>query len=293
MSDEESVSTVVVPKARVGLADLSQLHRITRHHFDGEISKCDFRNFHFLDVNAKNAEFINCDFSYAVFERAYFRNAKFKNCRFVGVKFIESNFREASFFQCDFRYAEFRLCLLHAREIVANLPYEPNLRSEVLRHLRVNAVSTGDHKEQSFLVLQELDAGREHHYRALTGANSYYKQKYPSFFDRVKSAAFLLRYYLSSFFWGHGEKPSNIIYSAILLLLVVSLINFWSVMPRVGWAEARGGISILRYTVELFLGMNPEKTFAGFWWTDFLVVVGRYLYVGLFISVLSRRISNR
>lgn len=266
---------------------------IRRFHFEKNISKSDFRNRHLLDVNGKNTEFINCDFSYSIFERAYFRNATFKNCRFVGAKFIDSNFREAHFFQCDFRYAEFRLCLLDSKEVVASLPYEPNIRTEALRHLRANAVSMGDYKAQGFLVLQEIEASRDHNYRALTGVDSYYKAKYPSIFDKAKAAGRLLLHYASSFLWGHGEKPFHILTSAAVLLLFISFVNFWSVMPRVGWNGAGEGLWVVRYVVELFLGLNPLKTFAGFWWADYLIVIIRYLYIGLFISVLSKKISHR
>lgn len=274
-------------------ADVLSPPQIKRFHFEQEISKVDYRNRHLFDVNGKNTEFTNCDFSYSIFERAYFRNATFKNCRFVGTKFIDSNFREAHFFQCDFRYAEFRLCLLNSKEVVASLPYEPNIRSEALRHLRSNATSMGDYKAQGFLVLQEIEASRDHYYRALTGADSYYKAKYPSILDKISAAARLVVHYASGFLWGHGEKPLYILSSATVILLLISFINFWSVMPHVGWNESGGGIWVVRYVIEEFLGMNPPKTFSGFWWADYLIVMGRYLYIGLFISVLSKKISHR
>ena len=76
-------------------------------------------------------------------------------------------------------------------------------------------------------------------------------------------------------------------------MLLMAFINFWSVMPRVGWTASLGGLYVLRYVFDLFLDMKPDATFAGFHLIDYFIVISRYIYMGLFISVLFKKISHR
>jgi hypothetical protein len=93
--------------------------------------------------------------------------------------------------------------------------------------------------------------------------------------------------------WGHGEKPFRLLLSAVFFLLVLSAANFWSVMPRVGWVESGSGLKLTEYVVQLFLDMSPNLQFRGFEIVDYLTVLLRYVYIGLFISVLYKSISHR
>jgi len=220
-----------------------------------------------MDVKA-----VECDFSFSRFERAYFRDAIFSNCKFTGARFEDCNFRGVTFVQCDFKYADFSGCLIDAKQVVSNLPYEPNIRSEALRNLRANATSVGDYKIQGMLVLQEIQASYDHYCRVLKGADTYYQKKYPTFVSKLKAGGHILAYHVSRFVWGHGEKPQNILFSIVVFLLSMSLINFWSVLPQTSWASAGAGINVFQY---------------------YFVVVARYLYIGLFITVLYRKISYR
>jgi hypothetical protein len=282
-----------LPSTEVMKRPEDHVPRLERARLPAKCEKVNFKNRIFQDVNAKKVEFTNCDFSYCYFDRAYFRDAVFRNCEFIGARITNSNFKGARFFQCDFKYAEFSNCIVDPREVVVNLPYEPNIRSAVLRNLRANCAAIGDYKNQGFLALQEIEADRDHHYKSLVGANSYYKEKYPSALDKMNALSHLGTYYVSKFLWGHGEKPKNILLSMLAFILVCSLINFWGVMPRVGWISTEGGLNVLKYVFELFLDMTPDKTFSGFKFIDYATVIGRYVYIGLFVSVLLKRISHR
>jgi hypothetical protein len=253
----------------------------------------DWKNRHFEDFNAKDTEFRNCDFRYSNFKRAYFRDAKFFNCRFDGALFSDCNFKNASFYKCDLKFVQFRRSLIELDELIASLPAEPNIRREAIQSLRANAVEVGDYSSQSRLILEEIEATKRHYSYALRGYDSYYRKKYYGFLPKLRALAQLSWLQISGIIWGHGEKPARLLLSSLVLLLLLTAVNFWSVMPKAGWVEARGGLKLLEYVVQLFLDMTPETTFRGYAAIDYIVVLMRYVYIGLFISVLYKSISHR
>ncbi len=253
----------------------------------------DYRNHRLDDVNAKGVEFERCDFSYCIITRGYFREAKFTDCTFIGARFIDCNFRRAVFYSCDLSYATFTKSLIDVHEILPSLPQHPNVRRESLHALRANAIETGDYDSLRALVMQEVQVAVEHYSRALRGSDDYYRQKYATFSQKVICAARLLQLRVSGFVWGHGERPLQIFTSCTLFLLALAFINVWSVMPRTGWQASAGGLLIVRYVFELFLFLDVDKNFRGFLLVDYVIAIMRYVYVGLFVSVMYKRISRR
>jgi len=258
-----------------------------------KIVKADWRNRNFIDLNALATEFDGCDFRYSNFERGYFRDAKFTNCRFDGARFSNCNFKSANFYKCDLKFVSFRQCLLEVKDVIASLPSEPNIRREALQNLRANAMEMGDYESQGLLVLEEIEAAKLHYSYALRGYDSYHKKKYSTAFSKFRAGMKLGWLHANGLIWGHGEKSGRLLLSAAALLCVLALINFWSVMPRVGWIESKGGLKALEYVVQLFLDMSPDVKFKGYVAVDYLVVLMRYVYIGLFISVLYKSISHR
>jgi len=255
--------------------------------------RLDLKNRRFDDLNANQATFVDCDFSYSVFERAYFRGATFEGCRFVGCRFYDANLRGASFHVCDFKYATFHRTLLEPKEILAVLPLEPNLKRDSLQNLRANAAEVGDYGSQRLFVLAEVDAATDHLSRALKGSEDYYRRKYPGVLDKTLAAVGLARLKLGGWVWGHGERPFRMIRSAAILVLVLTFVNMWSIVPRVGWDATHSGLEVLRYSVDLVLDASPDRRFKGFLLIDYALIAMRYVYIGLFISVLSKSISHR
>lgn len=258
-----------------------------------KIVRIDWRNCDIQDINALGAEFEDCDFRYSHFDRGYFRDAKFTNCRFVGVRFSNCNFKSAHFHKCDFKFAHFQRCLLDVREVIASLPAEPNIRRDALQNLRANGVEIGDYASQGLLTLQEVEASKRHYSYALRGYDSYYRNKYPTIVSRAWAGANLTWLKVGGMIWGHGERPWRLLVSCLVILSILTLINFWKVMPAIGWNETDGGARAFEYVVRLFLDMSTNPKFRGFAVVDYLVVAMRYLYIGLFISVLFRSISHR
>jgi len=255
--------------------------------------KLDLRNRRFDDMNANKAEFVDCDFSYSMFDRAYFRSAKFNNCKFVGCMFYDSNLRNASFSGSDFRYATFHRTLLETKEMIAMLPQEPNLRRDSLQNLRANASEIGDFSSQRKFVLAEIEATMDHQLRALKGTDDYYRRKYQGFFPKAQAALSYVGLRFSGLLWGHGERPFRLVVSAAFFVMALSLVNFWAVLPRVGWEATGSGLKVLRYCFDQFWDAGPDTRFRGYLVVDYALIGLRYFYIGLFISVLFKSISHR
>ncbi|WP_294329204.1 pentapeptide repeat-containing protein [uncultured Sphingomonas sp.] len=244
-------------------------------------------------MNANKAQFIDCDFSYSVFERAYFRSATFRNCKFVGCRFYDSNLRGVSFSASDFRYATFHRTLLEPIEMIAVLPQEPNLKRDILQNLRANAAEIGDFSSQRDFVLAEIGAAIDHEKRALKGKEDYYRVKYQGFVPKARATLSYLGLMFSGLLWGHGERPLRLIGSAIFFIAALSLLNLWAVIPRVGWTETGAGLKLIGYCFDKFWDAGPDIRFRGFVFVDYLLIAMRYVYIGLFISVMFKSISHR
>ena len=255
--------------------------------------KLDLRHRRFDDMNANKSEFYDCDFSYSIFDRAYFHLAKFTNCKFIGCRFYDSNLRGASFPGCDFKYTIFHRTLLETKEMIAILPHEPNLKRDALQNLRANAAEIGNFSSQREFVLAEIDAAINHELRALKGTEDYYRRKYQGFLPKLQAALKYLGLRFGGLLWGHGERPLMLVVSAVIFIGVLSIINSWAVLPNVTWEETRSGMNIFRYCFDQFWGATPEAKFRGYLLIDYTLIGLRYLYIGLFISVLFKSISHR
>ena len=207
--NDQSNTPVVIPTepqvlAGISLPSLDLVPRVVVSH--KKVVGADWRNREFVDFNALKTVFENCDFRYSNFERAYFRDARFVNCRFDGARFHECNFKSANFYRCDLKFAHFHECLLEVREVVASLPAEPNIRRESLRNLKANAIEVGDYENVGFLVLQEIEATKRHYSYAMSGFDTYYRNKYPTFAARAHASLKLLWLNLNGLVWGaRGE----------------------------------------------------------------------------------------
>lgn len=255
--------------------------------------RLNLRNRRFDELNANKATFVDCDFSYCIFERAYLHRATFEGCRFTGSRFYDSNLKGASFHGCDFKYATFHRTLLDPAEMLASLPLEPNLRRDSLRNLRANAVEIGHYRSQRHYVLAEVDAAIDHYRRAARAEEDYYRTKYPRPFDRFKARIKLITLQIGGLVWGHGERPFRMLASAAVLTLALTLLTLGSVMPRIGWQASRAGLEVLKYSIDQLLDAQPDMQFRGFALVDYSLIAMRYLYIGLFISVLARSASHR
>lgn len=249
------------------------------------------------DVSGKQVEFVGLDFSYCVFTRAYFHEAKFRDCKFVGARFTDCNFRNADIIRCDFRYADFTGTRIDTKEILNNLPAEPNIKRELLQILRKNALSMGDVRSGRQFVLKEIAAEKEHLRRAWKQDEPYYKEKYGGFKKLFKVFVDRSLLWIDGFLWGHGEQLWRMLISVPLLILVcaaISTIRAESIIPDPTISSA---VNVFRsefsYYLNLFVDVQADHQTQRIIWLDWIIVLSRYLVFGVLISGLFRWFSHR
>lgn len=262
--------------------------------FTESITGKSFQHFQFKNTGAKRITFKDCNFHYCFFERAYFHCCQFVNCKFIGARFVDCNFRGASFDSCDFEYATFKSTLIDGHELLKNLSARPNVRRELLLTLRLNAESIGDAKSVKIFVREELAASREHLKKARQAKEEYYASKYSSLPKRIQVYGESLKVWLDWNLWGHGEYPWRILRTVIIGLVLAS--GFRIVESGVITDSLPIGKAISTIISHF---MDVTKTFVGIVPNDFpsglaaILSLFRYIVLGLFISVLYRRLSKR
>lgn len=273
-----------------------EVKTIEKSSVKGEVEGRDFKHYQFIDIGAREVEFINCDFSYAVIERSYFYKARFTNCKFVGARFHGCNFRSATFTMCDFRYAYFSETVVTAKEIINNLPDWHNIRMELLRVLRVNAASVGDYRSEKLLIKEELNAEREHLRRARVLKEQYYTKKYKSTPKRVEIWFRSVLFWLDGVLWGHGENFLAPVASTLMLIaLTAGYIAFQkegASLQSVNDAFSSWGREF--FTVLFaFLDVDTNTLFGSHPYICSVVVLVRYVFLGLIVAALYRRVAHR
>ncbi|MCQ2005260.1 pentapeptide repeat-containing protein [Rhizobium sp. NRK18] len=256
-----------------------------------------FKHAQLTDVSGKTQAFDQVDFSYSLITRGYFHQATFKQCNFTGTRFIDCNFRNANFDECNFSYSDFSGCRIETDEILKNLPERPNVRRELLQILRKNALSMGDVSAGRAFVVAELAAKKEHLRRAWMQDEAYYKRKYKGFRKRASVLIQRIGLWLDGFLWGHGEKLWNLPISALVILAVFSLIS------SLVWASQIADPSVSQlttvfksymvYYVSLFLDAPYEESLNHIVVIDWIVVIFRYVSLGILVSGLFRWLSHR
>lgn len=253
----------------------------------------DWRHREIDNLDAREITFTNCDFSYSIITNSYFFKAKFENCKFIGTKFIDCNLKSVIMITCNLLYVHFERCKIELKEIRANLPVTPNQRAETIKNLKANQISMGDFDDLSSLALEEMEVTKTHLKNIFESKISYYIQKYPSNLTKIK--AFIEFHKLSAigWFWGHGEKTENLAFSCLVLLIVYWVVSVLNGIYSFGAISLGDAVGRFDYILRLFLDMSVDAKYSGFVFLDYVIVLTRYIYLGLLISVLYKRISSR
>ncbi|RLG15219.1 hypothetical protein DRN69_03385 [Candidatus Pacearchaeota archaeon] len=120
------------------------------------LKRCLFRR-----VGIKHLKAQSCDFHGCIFEDCYFREGDFTNIDFTGSIFRDCNLSKAKFKACSFRYVRFNNCLINTKEIMSNLPREPNLRSQLLLSLKKNSIEMGLNEEADLFLVEQIKTRKE------------------------------------------------------------------------------------------------------------------------------------
>jgi len=278
---------------KLGLVD-KPVTVVTDQFLTKSVEEANFQHHLFRNTGAKNLTYKNCDFSYCVFERAYFHGCNFINCKFVGARFTECNFRGATFDGCEFEYAVFSSTLISHKELLKNLPAWPNVKRELLRGLRINAERTGDAEAAKIFVREELSASREHLQKAREAKERYYAQKYKGFTKKIAVYLDSFWTWLDWHLWGHGEYPGRLIRTISIGLVAAALYRLYADQEVSGATSLTHVMSMFlayfRDVCYAFLGVVPESFPIAL---ASVLSLFRYVVLGLFISVLYKRLARR
>ena len=258
------------------------------------INGFDYSNRHIEDGGGKGLHFLDCSFNYCTLERCYFHNAKFERCTFVGVRFLSCNFRSATFSNCDFSYSIFDMTVISEKEVIQNLPYEPNKRRDLIRILRVNAISMGNQEGTNDLLSLELKASSEHHRNVYKNSLSYYN-KY-SKKDRVNSFFKYIGLRIEDIIWGYGLSATRLIAWIVVILLASGVILAIAELPeviinmnlfsKITSGVGQSGLALLDLALVDAKLINEHRVLFG------ALVAVRTTIVGLVITVVYRRYAR-
>jgi hypothetical protein len=256
--------------------------KIEDKEFGGDVENGNFELYLFSRVSAKERTFRKASFQFSIFENCYFRKCHFADCNFIGAQFLSSNLRDCTFNGCKFDYSRFNATLAPHAILTRNLPDFENLARDLARSLRINYGQLGDVDGVNLAINTELHATRTHLWKAARSKEAYYRAKYQGL-NRLKAHWEWGRYIVLDFIWGNGESVLKVLRSIALTDALIALILRMS-------GEAFP--SCLLLASSLFFGVGTSKT-------DHYAVVAclaafsRFVLLGLFISVLTKRLGRR
>lgn len=253
---------------------------------DSEVKseKFEYKDIH--NMSAKSVKFYSTNFKYSVINFSYFHQAIFYDCDFTGTYFIDCNFRSAQFIRCKFDYSTFRNTLLPYNQILKNLPDKENMKLALLKNLRVNADQIGEKNLIQKLLIEEVKTEIEHKRKAFMHSESYYQNKYRGW-NRVKSFFSYCNLSISKILWNHGYSYIRIFWIILIILLgfifACMIKNLELAMPLSEVARIFSSIS--KETISIYLDIPLSKIDYHSLSSVYLVVILRYLSIGLIINV--------
>ncbi len=262
--------------------------------FTESLTEMSFQHHIFRDTGAKKLKFKDCDFSYCIFDRAYFHACEFEDCKFIGARFTDCNLRNTTFDGCDFEYTIFKSTLVSHNQMLKNLPAWPNVQRELLITLRINAENIGDGEAIKEYIRYELAASREHLKKAREGKEKYYAKKYKGPWNKIKIYWQSIWLWIDWHLWGHGEYPGKLFGTIVGILFVLTffrLISGHSLNDESTFYEVFSlYLDYFLQNLYVFVGIMPDKFPQNL---AALLALTRYISLGLFISVLYKRLARR
>lgn len=254
--------------------------------FDQDESKTKYNNYIFTRLVAKEITFKNVEFKYCTFDSCYLRKCTFIGCDFTGSRFTSSNLTGSTFTGCEFPYTTYEKTLIDDDVLSSNCPGYENQKAKFARALRINFQQLGDAASANRAIGVELDATREHLYKAWHSNESYYRKKYKSI---RRGIAFLdwTAFKALDFLWGNGESALKLLRSLAFVLLGLIVIDslFW------GKSLLKMHESLLTVP-SLFMGNLPAADYHPSLYVSFVAVI-RLVFFGLFMAILIKRLNRR
>lgn len=246
-----------------------------------------FANHLFQRLVAKEVTFEGVDFKYTIFDTCYLRKCKFSNCNFTGCRFTASNLHGSSFDGCTFDYAVFERTYIDQEILDFGCPSTENLKLRFARTLRANFQSLGDAASVNKAIEVELDATREHLWKAWNSRESYYRSKYR---DGARIKAFLrwVNFKVWDCIWGNGESLWKLGRAAAIILCLVSVVDVF--LTGKNRLLLTSYLDSLSHAPAIAFGDRPP-TYPELYVVAILVV--RLVMMGFFLSIVIKRYSRR
>jgi hypothetical protein len=259
-----------------------QKQKLENKEFYGEIVDESYSQHILSQVYAKSIVFRNVSFKQANLIGCYFRNCRFINCDFTGASIKESNFRGAAFTNCRFSYTIWEKTFIDEEFLESCLPSEENLSRDLVRALRVNFSQIGNYIAVNRAAALEVSLTGSHLYNAAYSRQAYYRDKYKGL-DRLNSALGHLKWKSLDLLWGNGERLLKVFVSGIALIL---LISFWLHVS----IDSPSLVGSMRLSLGIFWGTGVSSVPPVI---AVVLTVARYVFLGLFMAILVKRLSRR
>ena len=254
---------------------------IIDHEITGDLKDVKFDRHIFERVCAKGIIFTKVSFTFAIFDNCYFRDCKFIDCNFTGAKFNDTNLRASIFDGSKFDYCRFSKTSVPVTIIDKHMPGYENVASELARSLRVNYSQLGNVTGVNKAIKAELDATKTHLWKAAWSKESYYRHKYKGL-ARAKQILEYFWFKLLDFLWGNGESPLKLLRTIFFLIAFVAFCLWYVDQPLK---------TVLLSPFSLFLGTSQNYDFPEMVKT--IATLARYILLGMFVSILVKRLSRR
>lgn len=243
-----------------------------------------FERHELTRVYAVGLKFVDVSFKQSIIQESYFRNCIFTNCDFTGANISQTNFQGSNFIGCTFNYTNFQGTQIGIAPLNRNLPGWENIKMKLAKNLRMNYASIGDYNGVNFAISVELSATMEHLRKAAFSREAYYrgKEEY-SGGGRILCIFRFIWFWLLDKLWGNGEKPVRMFISIPLLLLVIAT----TCTLVLGQSFAT---SVKESSTVFFVGGASHVLGL---YTSSVIIILRYIVIGLFVSSLVRRLSRR
>jgi hypothetical protein len=256
--------------------------RIEDKEFKGEVTES-FERKELVRVYAVKITFTGVVFKQAALTNCYFRNCTFIRCDFTGTQFKDCYLKGSSFEQCLFHYTTWEKTQLDEEFLDKCLPSEENLARDLVRSLRVNFAQIGNHDAVNKAAAIEVKLTGQHLYNAAYSKQIYYRtfEKYNGW-RRVSYVWEHTRWKVLDWLWGNGESLLRVLISGVLLIMFAAML-LARVTPNLNYVDALS-ISFLS-----FWGITQPLPHL------FVVVltVARFVFFGLFMAILVKRLSRR
>lgn len=255
--------------------------------FTADISGEKHENLLFVRLVAKGREFTNVNFRYCTFDSCYLRNCKFDSCDFTGCRFIGTNLHGSTFNGCKFEYAHFERTDINNDVLSSGCPGNENLKIRFARSLRMNYQQLGDALSVNKAIEVELDATKDHLYKAWRSNESYYRKKYKSW-RRIQQLSLWINFKLLDFLWGNGESAWKLVRTVLVFLVLMTLfdvVNYRDVSLLQSYWNA------FLQAPQIFLGTIKQSYFPSSYIT--LITFVRLVLFGFFMAIIVKRFNRR